>query len=111
MQILNSELDKRLKEEDKEGLNQLVSFHICVMHILLCIFCRLARLNRSSKREKGRKTERCQKTKTRICQKEKKRLGRMEMSSRKWILFQAKIQREKKESVSVTVTALTQKNE
>ena len=25
-QILNSELDKRLKEEDKEGLNQLVPF-------------------------------------------------------------------------------------
>ena len=27
LQILNSELDKRLEEEDKEGLNQLVAFH------------------------------------------------------------------------------------
>ena len=26
-QILNSELDKRLKEEDNEGLNQLVAYH------------------------------------------------------------------------------------
>ena len=33
LQILNSELDKRLEEEDKEGLNQLVAFHHCHLDI------------------------------------------------------------------------------
>ena len=68
-------MDKRLKEEDKEGLNQLVAYHHQIDRMRHTYFFRLARPNRSSKREKGRRKK--------ILQKMRMRLERMEMPSRK----------------------------
>ena len=66
---MNSELDKRLKEEDKEGLNQLVKAHQTKVFSKPRPFFRLARLNRSSRKGKKGAKKRRQRMKTKWKQK------------------------------------------
>ena len=66
---MNSELDKRLKEEDKEGLNQLVKAHQTKIFPKPRPFFRLARLNRSSRKGKKGAKKRRQRMETKWKQK------------------------------------------
>ena len=66
---MNSELDKRLKEEDKEGLNQLVKAHQKKIFSKPRPFFRLARLNKSSRKGKRGAKKRRQRMETKWKQK------------------------------------------
>ena len=82
---MNSELDKRLKEEDKEGLDQLVKAHQTKIFSKPRPYFRLARLNRSSRKGKKGAKKRRQRMETKW--KQKSLLAKASMRSFLMILY------------------------